>query len=194
MAVRSLSISDATVFLRESGYRRKVFTEPSPGMVARYGRRTCRSGAGCVMPWAVEPVRDLASARACWLALDTAHQLHQRRPATLVQAPRVLSIDDCAWRKGPSLWHHPMRSRNGQGGRPASRSRCQYSCRVTAAASRDRDHQWRSCRCMKPARPSGAASQSAAAIGAMEQVRKLFLKIGAPDQELARKLGIDHQP
>ena len=91
-------------FCVEPGCRRKVFTEPVPGTVVRYGRRSYRSSetlrwltlalGGRAGAWLAERLGLLAS-RSTLL-----RQLHYRRPVAPVRAPRVLGIDDWAWRKG----------------------------------------------------------------------------------------------
>lgn len=91
-------------FCVESGCRRKVFTEPLPGTVDRYGRRSCRSSEA--LRWLTLALGGRAGARLGerlgLLASGSTfiRELQQRRPAAPVQAPRVLGIDDWAWRKG----------------------------------------------------------------------------------------------
>ena len=96
--------AEAKVFCVELGCRRKVFTEALPGTVARYGRRTWRSGEA--LRWLTLALGGRAGARlAERLGLLASRstllrELHHRRPAALIQALRVLGIDDWAWRKG----------------------------------------------------------------------------------------------
>jgi transposase len=91
-------------FCMEPGCRRKVFTEPLPGTVGRYGRRSCRSSEA--LRWLTLALGGRAGARlAERLGLLASRstllrELHHRRPQALVQAPRVLGIDDWAWRRG----------------------------------------------------------------------------------------------
>ena len=91
-------------FCLKPGCRRKVFTEPLPGTAARYSRRSCRSGEA--LRWLTLALGGRAGARlAERLGLLASRstmlrELHHRRPQALVQAPRVLGIDDWAWRKG----------------------------------------------------------------------------------------------
>lgn len=91
-------------FCVEPSCRRKVFTEPLPGTAARYGRRSCRSSEA--LRWLTLALGGRAGAklgeRLGLLASRSTllRELHPRRPRLPVQAPRVLGIDDWAWRKG----------------------------------------------------------------------------------------------
>jgi transposase len=91
-------------FCVEPGCRRKVFTEALPGTVARYSRRSCRSSEA--LRWLTLALGGRAGARlgerlGLLASRSTLlRELHHRRPATPVEAPRVLGIDDWAWRKG----------------------------------------------------------------------------------------------
>ncbi len=91
-------------FCVEDRCRRKVFTEQLPGTVARYARRSCRSGEA--LRWLTLALGGRAGARlACRLGLLASRstllrELHQHVAATPVTAPRVLGIDDWAWKKG----------------------------------------------------------------------------------------------
>ena len=83
--------------------RRKIFTEPLPGTVARYARRSCRSSEA--LHWLTLALGGRAGARlarrlgllACRSTL--LRSLRHRMQPTAVTAPRVLGIDDWAWRK-----------------------------------------------------------------------------------------------
>ena len=245
-------------FCVEPGCRRKVFTEPLPATVARYSRRSCRSSEA--LRWLTLALGGRAGARlAERLGLLASRstllrELHHRRPAALVQAPRVLGIDDWAWRKGHrygtilcdletrkvvdllpdrnadtvAAWlrQHPgteiiSRDRGGIYAEAARRGAPQ------ALQVADRWHLLRNlsealCRAIAPhhrlfsqasraSRPEESAPPSASVAPwsqrellvqqanrqrryeRWEQVRELFLKTGAPDQELARQLGIDHR-
>ena len=81
------------------GCQRKVFTEPLPGTVARYGRRSCRSGEAlrCLtLALGGRAGARLAESLGLLASRSTLlRRLHHRRPGLLVQAPRVLGIDDC---------------------------------------------------------------------------------------------------
>lgn len=84
--------------------RRRIFTEPLPGTVLRYGRRTLRSLEA--LDWITLMVGGQAGARlARRLGLLVSgstllSQLRRRARRLPVAAPRVLGIDDWAWRKG----------------------------------------------------------------------------------------------
>jgi transposase len=91
-------------FCVEPGCRRKVFTEALPGTVARYSRRSCRSGDA--LRWLTLALGGRAGARlgerlGLLASRSTLlREFHRRRPTAPVQVPRVLGIDDWAWRKG----------------------------------------------------------------------------------------------
>ena len=245
-------------FCVEPGCQRKVFTEPLPGTVARYGRRSCRSGEAlrCLtLALGGRAGARLAERLGLLASRSTLlRRLHHRRPAPLVQAPRVLGIDDWAWRKGHrygtilcdletrkvvdllpdrdantvAAWlrQHPgteiiSRDRGGIYAEAARRAAPQ------AVQVADRWHLLRNlsealCRAISP--HHGLFSQAAKASRAeppapvpvpvaawsqrellvqqanrqrryerWKQVRELFLKRGAPDQELARQFGMDHR-
>ena len=84
--------------------RRKIFTEPLPGTVARYGRRSCRSSEA--LNWLTLALGGRAGARlARRLGLLASRstllrEVHHRAATACVRAPRVLGIDDWAWKKG----------------------------------------------------------------------------------------------
>jgi hypothetical protein len=84
--------------------RRKIFTERLPGTVARYARRSCRSGDA--LRWLTLALGGRAGARlACRLGLLASRstllrELHHQAFAAPAEAPRVLGIDDWAWKKG----------------------------------------------------------------------------------------------
>jgi hypothetical protein len=83
--------------------RRKIFTEPLLGTVACYARRSCRSSEA--LHWLPLALGGRAGARlarrlgllACRSTL--LRSLRHRKQPTAVTAPRVLGIDDWAWRK-----------------------------------------------------------------------------------------------
>ena len=91
-------------FCVEEGCGRRIFTEQLPGTVARYARRSCRSSEA--LSWLAVALGGRAGARlARRLGLLASRatllrELHQRAEATPAEAPRVLGIDDWAWRKG----------------------------------------------------------------------------------------------
>ncbi len=245
-------------FCVEPGCRRKVFTEALPGTVARYSRRSCRSGEA--LRWLTLALGGRAGARlgerlGLLASRSTLlRELHHRRPAAPVQVPRVLGIDDWAWRKGHRygtilcdletrkvvdllpdrdantvakwLRQHPgteiiSRDRGGiyaEAARRAAPHAVQVADRwhllrnlsevlrhaitphhrlfsQAAAASRPDD---------PPPTPSPVAAWNQRELLVQQanrqrryerwqQVRELFSKTAASDQELARQLGIDHR-
>jgi transposase len=86
------------------GCRQQIFTEQLPGTVARYARRSCRSREA--LSWFTLALGGRAGARlARRLGLVASRsvllrELRHRGNAAPVQTPRVLGIDDLAWRKG----------------------------------------------------------------------------------------------
>ena len=84
--------------------RRRIFTEPLPGTVLRYSRRTLRSCEA--LGWITVMIGGQAGARlAHRLGLLVSgstllRELRCRARRAPVVAPRVLGIDDWAWRKG----------------------------------------------------------------------------------------------
>ena len=98
-------------FCRREGYSAwsrtadaKVFIEPLPGTVARYSRRSRRSHeALCSLTLALGGRAGARLGERLGLLASRStllRELHHRRPSAPVQAPRVLGIDDWAWRKG----------------------------------------------------------------------------------------------
>jgi len=91
-------------FCAEDRCGRKVFTEPLPGTVARYARRSYRSSEA--LNWITVALGGRSGARlARRLGLLASRstllrELHHRAAAVPVTAPRVLGIDDWAWKKG----------------------------------------------------------------------------------------------
>ena len=86
------------------GCRLRIFTERLPGTVARYARRSCRSSEA--LNWLTLALGGRAGSRLGYrLGLLAGRStmlrgLHHRAATTPVQAPRVLGIDDWAWRRG----------------------------------------------------------------------------------------------
>ncbi len=82
---------------------RKIFTEALPGTVSRYARRSCRSSEA--LRCLTLALGGRAGARlACQLGLLASRstllrELHHHAAALPVTAPRVLGIDDWAWKK-----------------------------------------------------------------------------------------------
>jgi transposase len=93
-------------FCVEEGCGRRIFTEQLPGTVARYARRSCRSSEA--LSWITLALGGRTGARlARQLGLLVSRstllrELHPRADAWPMEVPRVLGIDDWAWRKG----HH----------------------------------------------------------------------------------------
>ena len=91
-------------FCRELTCARKIFTEPLPGTVRRYARHSARLGEA--LHWVTLSLGAAAGARlARRLGLlvsgsSLLRHLRRRTQTTLLEAPRVLGIDDWAWRKG----------------------------------------------------------------------------------------------
>jgi transposase len=91
-------------FCDGKGCRRSVFTEPLPGTVQRYARRTCRAAEA--LDWITLALGGQAGARLArrlGLLIDGSTLLRQVRcriRPTPVAVPRVLGMDDWAWRKG----------------------------------------------------------------------------------------------
>jgi transposase len=91
-------------FCVEQSCRRTIFTERLPGTVARYARRTLRLSEA--LDWITLAVGGCAGARLArrlGLLVSGSTLLRQLRRQTRSvprQAPRVLGIDDWAWRKG----------------------------------------------------------------------------------------------
>jgi transposase len=92
-------------FCVEGNCRQRIFTEQLPGTVARYSRRTFRlSEALGWITLAVGGQGGARLARRLGLLVSGSTLLRQIRrrisSSAPVQAPRVLGIDDWAWRKG----------------------------------------------------------------------------------------------
>jgi transposase len=91
-------------FCVEASCRRSIFTEQLPGTAARYSRRTYRLSEA--LNWITLALGGQAGARlAGRLGLLVSgstllRQLRRRACRAPVVAPRVLGIDDWAWRKG----------------------------------------------------------------------------------------------
>ncbi len=84
--------------------RRRIFTEQLPGTAARYSRRTFRLAEA--LDWITLAVGGQAGARLArrlGLLVSGAtllRQLRRRARSSQTQAPRVLGMDDWAWKKG----------------------------------------------------------------------------------------------
>ena len=83
---------------------RRIFTEQFPGTVARYGRRSCRSSEA--LSWVTLALGGRAGARLArklgLLASGSTllRELRKRTRSTSSSAPRVIGIDEWAWKKG----------------------------------------------------------------------------------------------
>ena len=83
---------------------RRIFTEPLPGMAQRYARRSCR--ASVALSWVTLALGGRAGARLArklgLLASRTTllHELRRRLSSSAPASPRVLGIDEWAWKKG----------------------------------------------------------------------------------------------
>ena len=91
-------------FCAEDLCPRNIFTERLPGTVAHYARRSCRSSEA--LNWLTLALGGRSGARlGRRLGLLASRstllrELHHRAAAAPVTAPRVLGIDDWAWKKG----------------------------------------------------------------------------------------------
>jgi transposase len=91
-------------FCDTEGCGHRIFTEGLPKTVQRYARRTCRLSAALEQIALV--LGGSAGSRLAEqlgiLASDSTvlRQLRHKATASSTQAPRVLGIDDWAWRKG----------------------------------------------------------------------------------------------
>ncbi len=90
-------------FCEDGGCRRRIFTEPFPGVASRYARRTLRATEA--LNWMTLALGGQAGARLArrlgLLASGSTllRQVRRRPQRTLPSAPRVLGIDDWAWKK-----------------------------------------------------------------------------------------------
>jgi len=96
-------LSTRKFFCTGDGCRRRIFTEPLPGVASRYARRTLRATEA--LNWITLALGGQAGARLAGrlgLLASGSTLLRQVRcriqPCT-VSAPRVLGIDDWAWKK-----------------------------------------------------------------------------------------------
>jgi len=90
-------------FCDTDGCEQRIFTERLPNTVIRYARRTCRLSAAIEqIAWALGGSAGSRLARQLGVLACASTFLRQLRRKTLVvptQGPRVLGIDDWAWRK-----------------------------------------------------------------------------------------------
>ncbi|MDT0632869.1 ISL3 family transposase [Rubrivirga sp. S365] len=109
-----LPVSDRAVGLRLRVRRfrclseacpRRTFAEPFPDLVARHARRTDRLAASQVrtgLATGAEPGARLLRDLRMPTSPDTVLRLLHRHPVPEAETPRVLGLDDWAWRKGRS--------------------------------------------------------------------------------------------
>jgi transposase len=96
-------LSTRKFFCTGHGCRRRIFTEPLPGIASRYGRRTLRAAEA--LDWITLALGGQAGARLAGrlglLASGSTllRQVRRRIQPTPASAPRVLGIDDWAWKK-----------------------------------------------------------------------------------------------
>ena len=97
-------LSTRRFFCVGEGCRRHIFTEPFPGTARRYARRTLRATE--TLDWLTLALGGQAGARMTQrlgLRIDGSTLLRQVRHRVQpfpVSAPRVLGVDDWAWKKG----------------------------------------------------------------------------------------------
>ena len=91
-------------FCADDGCTKRIFVEPLPQTVSRYGRRTCRSRQALdSIAMALGGAAGARLARQLGLLVHRStllRVLRQRRSLSVPVTPRVLGIDDWAWRKG----------------------------------------------------------------------------------------------
>lgn len=99
-----ISLRTRKFFCDADRCQRKIFTERLPGTVVRYARRSCRSSEA--LKWLTLALGGRAGTRlGCRLGLlasrsSLLRELHHQAAAMPPTSPRVLGIDDWAWRKG----------------------------------------------------------------------------------------------
>ena len=100
---------------------RQTFAEPLGAAAARSARRTARLGSvQCQLGFALggEAGARLAGRLTMPASPDTLLRLVHRAVAPLPPTPRVLAVDDWAWRRGQNYGIHPGRPGTQQGCRP----------------------------------------------------------------------------
>ena len=99
-----ISLRARKFFCVDERCTRRIFTEPLPGTVSRYARRSDR--ASDALSWVTLALGCRARARLArklgLLASRTTllHELRRRVSSSAPSAPRVLGIDEWAWKKG----------------------------------------------------------------------------------------------
>jgi hypothetical protein len=90
-------------FCGEAACRRAIFTEQLPGTVARYSRQTFRLAEALnliTLAAGGQAGSRLAQRLGLSVSGSLLRQVRRRIRAKSTQVPRVLGIDDWAWRKG----------------------------------------------------------------------------------------------
>jgi len=96
-------LSTRKFFCTGDGCRRRIFTEPLPGVATRYARRTLRATEA--LNWITLALGGQAGARLAgrlgFLASGSTllRQVRRRIQPSAASGPRVLGIDDWAWKK-----------------------------------------------------------------------------------------------
>ncbi|CAN5628424.1 hypothetical protein BH10ACI4_BH10ACI4_07860 [soil metagenome] len=99
-----ISLRSRKFFCVDQRCPRRIFTEPLPGTVSRYARRSDR--ASDALKWITLVLGGRAGARlACKLGLLASRttllqELRRRAPSSAPASPSVLGIDEWAWKKG----------------------------------------------------------------------------------------------
>lgn len=99
-----ISLRVRKFFCEDERCTRRIFTEPLPGMAERYARRSCR--ASDALSWVTLTLGGRAGTRLArklgLLASRTTllHELRRRVSPSAPASPRVLGIDEWAWKKG----------------------------------------------------------------------------------------------
>ena len=90
-------------FCRNPACERKIFTERLPTCAAVYARRMLRQAETlCALAFALggKAGEQIADVLGMTTSHDTLLRLIRRSPAPNVSAPRILGVDDFAWKKG----------------------------------------------------------------------------------------------
>jgi|SRR5450755_1437732 transposase len=88
---------------QNSQCERKTFAESFPGLVLAHARRTIRQTKRlCALAFVLggKPASSIAETFQCSASRDTLLRLLRRSPLPATSTPRVLGLDDWAWRKG----------------------------------------------------------------------------------------------
>jgi transposase len=99
-----ISLRARKFFCVDERCKRRIFTEQLPGTAGRYARRSCRSSEA--LSWITLALGGRAGARLArklgLLASRTTllHELRRRVDPSAPSSPRVLGLDEWAWKKG----------------------------------------------------------------------------------------------